>query len=134
MGRQLGIHHGHGQPRGIAPPGEERHESTPFPGASRSAGRAGRASRQTSAHEFRGLQTFIGIVYIGHRVGDVGLRDAHVPELAFQGAAGSTPPPPTTPHPFRSELRVVDQAPHPDAVDRLVDRLCRVFLLGQAPT
>lgn len=131
MGRQFGVHHCQRQPRGITPPGEESHQPAPFPLVEPvSRCRAG-AAGQASTYQFGGLSTIVRDVDVRHRISDVDLRNAFVPQFSLERPARPATPPTASSHPFRGELSVVDQPPHPDAFHCLVDSVCGVILLHQ---
>ena len=133
MGRQLGIHHGQGQPRGITPPGQEGHQSATLPFLRTWAGPAA-TTGQSGANEFGRLPAILRDIDIRHRIGDMRLRHALVPEFPFESPARLTAATTPTADPLGRELRVVDQTPHPDPVQRLVDGLDRVLLVQQSST
>lgn len=132
MGRQLGIYHGQGQPRGITPTGEESHQPAPLSLIS-PAGRCGaRTTGQAFTDQFGSLSTIIRDVDIRHRIGDMSLRHALVTQLPLERPPRPAPPAAATAHPLRGEIRIVYQSPHPDAVQRLVHSVRGVLFVQQA--
>lgn len=128
MSRQFGIHHGQCQPRGITPPCQEGHQSATLPFLRGRADPAA-AACQSRTDEFSRPAAIIRDIDVRHRLGDMGLPHALVTKFPFERTTRLTTTATPATYPLGREVRIVDQAPRTDTVQRLVDNLARVLLL-----
>lgn len=132
MGRQFSIYHSQCQPRGITPAGQEGDQTSFLTLVCPPGDPAGGTAGQARTHQFSRLCAIVRHVDIGHRLSNVRLCDALVPEFTLQGTPRAAPTSATASYPFRGEVRIVDQAPHSESVHGLVYRRRRMLLLHQS--